>query len=238
MAAEAPTGRAAHATKPPAEHDLPRRPGDSASIDGVGVVYLAALVVGLGTILVQLMMSGDADGDADADAHADVGDGDADAAGDHEMGHDVGHAGADVLMVVLSLRFWTFALLAFGLSGALLHYLELASRVVTPVVAIVLGLASGLVASWVFRALVSSETSSGALADDAVGQVGKVLVPPSQGSRGKVRIVLKGQAVDVLATTDESDLTVGDQVLVEEMEDATAHVSRAPAAFLPPRSED
>ncbi len=76
--------------------------------------------------------------------------------------------------------------------------------------------------------------SSGGSTGDAVGSVGKVLVPVSRRAHGKVRIELKGQTVDLLATTDDEDLEAGEMVLVEEMESGKARVARPPAEFLPP----
>lgn len=203
---------------------------------GVGIFYLAALIFGLGTMMVQLFMGGDADADADVDASAGL---------DHDMGdadldHDLdasaeGHSDVGFLPIFLSLRFWVFGSLAFGMVGSLLHFLMLAGPVLTAVVATVLGLGSGTVASWVFRALSRQSVTSGAGEDDAVGHVGKVLIGVSNTSRGKIRIQLKGQTIDLIATTDESELPAGEQVLIEEMRDGQAHVSRAPADFLPRR---
>lgn len=202
----------------------------------MGIVYLAALIIGFGTIALQLFMSGDGDGDADADAHVDVdGDagGDADADGDH--GH-AGHGDGGFLPIFLSLRFWTFTFLAFGLSGSLLHYLDLTSGMIVPFVAIGLGIGAGLLASLTFRALAKTEATSSGSASEAVGQLAKVLVPPAKGGRGKVRVEIKGQMVDLLATTDEEKLESGQLVLVEDMREHTAHVSRAPEELLPKRN--
>jgi membrane protein implicated in regulation of membrane protease activity len=216
----------------------------------VGVIYLGALIVGLGTILLQLFMSGDGDADADAgghdvaidaDADADVGaDADADAdAGGHD-GDVHGHGGHDItggfLPIFLSLRFWTFGLMAFGIVGTLLSYLGLAAPLLTAVLAAGMGGGSGFFASWSFRALARAGTQSGAQTGDAVGQVGKVLVPCTKHARGKVRVELRGQAIDYLATTDSEELAEGELVLIEEIREGEVRVSRAPAEFLPPPS--
>lgn len=192
----------------------------------VGVLYLAALILGLGTIMVQLLMGGH--GDADA--------GDTSAGGEHHLETDHGdaHAEADTgfLPIFLSLRFWIFGSLAFGMVGSLLHFLGLGSALVTLVVASVMGVGSGMLASWIFRVLNRQHVSSGAGENDAVGHVGKVLIRvPTQG-HGKVRIQLKGQTLDLLATTDEFELLEGEQVLVEEMRDGRARVAKAPPDFL------
>lgn len=211
----------------------------------MGIFYLAALIVGFGTIALQLLMGGagdgdaDAGGDADADTEADLDHGDVDH-GDGEGDH--GHADGGFLPIFLSLRFWTFSFLAFGLSGSMLHFLNWASSTTTLIVALSLGLLSGFGVSWVFRALGRAQTTSGGTARDAVGQVGKVLVPCSKGGRGKVRIELRGQTVDFMVTTDEEALAAGDLVLVEDVDTSGGNtggllqVSRAPAEWLPPRS--
>jgi membrane protein implicated in regulation of membrane protease activity len=203
----------------------------------VGLVYLAALIIGFGTIALQLFMAGDADGDADAghvDMEADAG-GDADADADH--GHDhAGHGDGGFLPIFLSIRFWTFTLLAFGLSGTLLHYLDLTSRMIVPFIALGLGLGSGLLASLTFRALQKTEATSSGSASEAVGQLAKVLVPPKKSARGKIRVSIKGQTVDLMATTDEEEIEAGQFVLVDDMREHTAHVSRAPEELLPKRN--
>jgi membrane protein implicated in regulation of membrane protease activity len=205
----------------------------------VGVLYLAALIFGLGTALVQLFLGGDSDAGADTDLHADVDHADLDH-GDVGEGPDIegdahGHADIGVLPIFLSLRFWVFGLAAFGLVGTPLHYLNLASAPVTLGAALVLGLSCGGFASWVFKALTRQHLTSGVTITDPVGQVGKVLIPVSKAARGKVRIQVKGQTLDLLARTDEAELAEGELVLVEEMRDGEAQVSRAPSDFLPHR---
>jgi membrane protein implicated in regulation of membrane protease activity len=194
----------------------------------MGVFYIAALIIGLGVLSLSFFMGGH---DADAGADGDAG---ADADGDHDHGH--GHAEAGAIAVFLSLRFWTFGLLAFGLVGTILHFLQLAGGLVTPLAAGLMGLASGLLAAYTFRLLERTQSSSGAEARDAIGQVGRVLVPIERGKRGKIRIAVRGQTVDLLASTDDERLRDGDQVVVEEIRGTTAHVSRASDDFLPPKS--
>ena len=206
-------------------------------------VYLAALIIGLGTLLLQLFMSGDGDADADAGDHDVSLDADADAGG-----HDVDvHADADghhadigggFLPIFLSLRFWTFGLMAFGLAGVIFHFLGLMPAVFVPFVALAMGLGSGFLASWTFRALARAGTGSGTRLGDAVGHVGKVLVPPNQAGRGKVRVELGGQSFDYIAVTDDEALAEGEAVLIEEMREGTVQVSRAPAEFIPKEPDE
>lgn len=190
------------------------------------LLYIAALVFGAGALCVQLFMGGDSGHGGDAgghDAHPALSEGD--------QGHEVGsHGGvAAVALVVLSLRFWVFATFAFGLTGSAIVMLGLAPRLLTLLLALGAGFGSGALAVWVFRALARSESTSAVVADDLVGQLGRVLVPLEPGGTGKVRLELRGQAVDMLATTDDERIGAGELVLVEEVREHTLHVSRPPA---------
>lgn len=197
----------------------------------MGVLYLAALIIGLGVLSLSFVLGGSEAGDADADADGDMGDADVDGhAGD---GHGEALADSEAIAIFLSLRFWTFGLLAFGLVGTILHFFRLAGSVATSLAAIIMGLGSGLLAAFTFRALQRTQVSSGAEAGDAIGQVGRVLIPIERGKRGKIRIEVRGQTVDLLASTDDQALLDGELVVIEEVRGTTAHVSKATDAFLP-----
>jgi membrane protein implicated in regulation of membrane protease activity len=136
-----------------------------------------------------------------------------------------------VLATFLSLRFWTFSLLAFGLVGTCFHFFGLGGFVVTLVTALGMGAFSGFGATLAFRALANASTTSGSGSGDAVGRVGKVLVPLRKDTRGKVRVEVNGEMIDYLATTDDEELDAGAEVLVVEVRGESAHVARAPAVF-------
>ena len=184
----------------------------------MGLVYLFALIAGLGILLVQV---------AFGKLH--------DAGGGGGDGHDTGtngqHIEGDegVVGLFLSTRFWVFTALAFGLSGALLHYFTSVWSVLTFLVASGAGLASGIFATLAFRMVRRSSVSSTAHASKAVGKVGRAVATCQKGSLGKVRIELSGQVVDFLATTDEDEIARGEAVLVDDMKDGVAHVSKRPA---------
>jgi membrane protein implicated in regulation of membrane protease activity len=184
----------------------------------MGMVYLASLVVGLGVLVVQLAMGGkSADGvDADGDGHHH----------DHD-GKELAH-GSDFVSLFLSTRFWIFAALAFGLSGSLIHWLQLAGVLATALIAGGAGVSSGLFAALAFRAVKRAATTTSADTTDAVGQVGRVLVGVTKGKVGQVRVQLKGSSVDMLATTDDDEIARGESVLVEDVRGEVAHVSRRP----------
>jgi membrane protein implicated in regulation of membrane protease activity len=199
------------------------------------------LIVGLGILLLQVVMSSGKDLEAsgksfdfegDAGAAAEPG---AAAGPSADAGHgDHGHAGATdggLVGLFLSFRFWTFALAGFGVVGSALHFPELAGSTATLLSALLVGLFAGLGASWTFRALRTTSVNSGAEGRELVGQVGKVLVPPNSEGHAKVRLVVKGQMIDYVATTDDTTLESGTSVLVEELRGNQIHVSPAPAGL-------
>lgn len=184
----------------------------------MGLVYLFALVAGLGILLVQVAFG------RLHDAPSGAGEG-------HDAGTNGTHVEGDegVVGLFLSTRFWVFTALGFGLSGALLNYLTDVWSVITFLVASGAGLASGIFAVLVFRMVKRTSVSSTAHASKAVGRLGRAVATCQKGSLGKVRIELSGQVVDFLATTDEDEIARGDAVLIEDMKDGVAHVSKRPA---------
>lgn len=188
----------------------------------MGLVYLFALITGLGILLVQIGFG------KLHDVHT------GGAAGGAE-GKDVGTNGTHIegdegiVGLFLSTRFWVFTALGFGLSGALLHYVTTVWPILSFAIAFVAGLSSGTFATLAFRAVSKSGVSSTQHASQAVGRVGRAVATVQKGSLGKVRIELQGQVVDFLATTDDDEIPRGDAILVEDMRDGVAHVSRRPA---------
>jgi membrane protein implicated in regulation of membrane protease activity len=192
--------------------------GPAATIAEMIFLYLSALVASLGILLLQIAMGG-----KDVDAHG----GDAGEHGEHD------HAGVlepSIVALFLSTRFWVFTSLGFGLSGVLMHVLELAGPLAVACLAAVAGLGSGIFAVVVFRTVMQKATTTTTTthATDAVGKVGRVLVACQKGEIGQVRVELKGHSVDFLATTDEDEIPRGEHVLVVEMRESTAHVARRP----------
>jgi membrane protein implicated in regulation of membrane protease activity len=174
----------------------------------VGIVYLAALILGLGTLTLQFILSHA--GGADADAGG--GDG---ADGTHELDDAHGGGAYGAAGVFLSMRFWTFALMAFGMVGSLLHYFDMAGFGLSLGLSVASGVLSGLAASLVFRALRGSVSSTMG-EQDTIGKMAKVTIPVKKGSLGKVRVMVKGKQVDMLAITDADSIETGDEVVVVE----------------------
>jgi membrane protein implicated in regulation of membrane protease activity len=175
-------------------------------------LYVAALIASLGAFAIQLF-GGHHGGDAGHDASH--GDG-----GDHE--HE-----ASAWSLLASVRFWSFALLAFGIVGTSLTLFQLAGATLTTVLATGSGLGSGFFAAGVLRRLASRPASSHAGTQDVIGRVGRVIVPLVPGGLGKIRVDIKGAAVDYVARSTET-LAAGDDVIVEESVEGEVRVSRAP----------
>jgi membrane protein implicated in regulation of membrane protease activity len=186
----------------------------------MGFIYLAALVVGLGAILLPSILGGHGGDGADG---GDGGEPDHDGASAH-----AGH-GEPLVALFLSLRFWSFAALGFGLSGSLLHLFALAAPGAVLALALGSGALSGLFAALAFRALGRAAVGTAAATSDAVGRVGRVIVACARGRVGQVRLELGGQLVDLAATTSEEVIPRGaDVVVVEVRPSAPVHVATAP----------
>lgn len=197
-------------------------------------LYLVSLLSSIGVLALQTLL-----GERGGDGHA---------GGDHDSpGHQPDQLGQDaqgqeasaneghglspsgfVVSSLLSVRFWLFAALAFGMSGTLLTVLEAAGAVLTGVLASTLGLGSGLFATVAYRMVRASSSNTMAFASQATGEIGRVLVPFGRGSQGQIRVTLKGQSLDLVASTDEDALSRGAAVLVEDVKEGVAHVSRSP----------
>ncbi|MEZ5397886.1 MAG: hypothetical protein R2724_34680 [Bryobacterales bacterium] len=221
-------------------------------------LYLAALCFGGIPLAVSLLLGGadkdfdkdlgggdvdhdagpdldhDVDGDVDHDLDGDVDhdlDGQADAdGGDADHAHEGAMSGEFSLWWLTSMRFWTFGLTAFGLTGTLLTLLSV-SAPLAAVVAVVLGLFSGNVAARFFRALARDEVSGDTELGRYVGEEAKVLVGIRPGEQGKIVVSTLAGRVELLATTrDAEPIAVGNKVIVAEVRNGVADVSALPAA--------
>ncbi|MFW6051131.1 MAG: hypothetical protein ACODAU_08150 [Myxococcota bacterium] len=191
-------------------------------------VYLFALVLG-GVLLVASVLLGGHSGDADADADVDAG-GDA-GTGEHlpvHLDHGGDISGFDAFWALRSLRFWTFFLAFFGLTGLVLDGLGLVEgALASALVALGMGAGSGYLAAGVLRWLGREESGSIASSGDYVGKTARVLVPVRKGGVGKVRLDLRGSSVDVLATTDEEEgFAAREEAIIIEMDGPRARIAR------------
>jgi hypothetical protein len=180
--------------------------------------YVNSLVLGGVLLGTSLLLGGHDDADADVDS--------ADGAADHH-GH-LGDVGGDLLLWMFrSVRFWTFFLAFFGLTGVILDGLGVvASRFVSLVLALGVGLLAGGGATALIRVLSVDQTGAAPESQDYVGKSVRVVVPVSREGTGQVRLQLKGNTVDVLATTDEESFGANDEAIIIEMEGTKARIAR------------
>lgn len=185
-------------------------------------LYLAALVFGLGLFAVQALSGSHADGASASEAPGT----DLQVPAEH-------HGAGDWAAIVLSLRFYMFAAIALGVVGVPVTWWGLASPVATFVASLATALVLGLFATRAWRALQRQTLSSGAEAAELQGQVGRVLVGFEKGRPGKVRLRVRGQIIDLLATTDEAALVAGTAIVVQELHGERVHVCSVPSELLP-----
>ena len=200
--------------------------------------YLFSLAAGGVVLLVSIIAGGgdsDMSSDADVDAEADVDFGldggfdkdfelDKDFGFDKDLGKlDLEDVDGGLWLPFLSLRFWTFGLVCYGLTGLLLHFFE--NSLGFPV-ALTTGISLGWIISYAFHRLKKSSISSATSLQQNSGQEGKVLIAIEKGKMGKIRIKQGGQLVDVPAqTNDDERIESGEQVLILRVENGVAMVS-------------
>src|SRR5690606_37540245 len=155
---------------------------------------------------------------------------DADVDADGGLDKDIGGHGdlSGFLYTFLSLRFWTFFLAFFGLTGLTLDGLNLVSSEWLGLgLASAMGLLTGTGAVAALRHLHAD--SSGAVAEsrDYIGKTARVVVPFDGKATGKVRVDIKGNQVDLLATGLEGEGYEGrEEVLIVDMDGARARIAR------------
>ncbi len=187
-------------------------------------LYLLSLVVGGGLLGVSVVLGG------------------------HDAGHDgpsgalepAGHEGPlggaeSYLYWLVSVRFWTFFVAFFGLTGLVFDGLGLvSSQLATVVIATATGTIAGGGAMFVLRRLTKDESSSAASTSDYIGRTGRVLVGFAAGGVGKVRLEVKGSSIDLLAMPeDDRTYSPNDEVIVVEMSGLHAKVSHVRPSIPP-----
>ncbi len=157
---------------------------------------------------------------------------------DHEVDHDLGHD-ADMhieadshdtdhdgpWLPFFSLRFWTYLSAAFGFTGLLLTWLTDLPSGAALLWALATGLFMGLSVSILLHQLRRMGSDSSVHSSDLLGLEARVTAPIRSASLGKVRCTVKGEQLDVLATSDlERDFEDGETVVIVEMIDGRARV--------------
>ena len=125
------------------------------------------------------------------------------------------------ILPILSLRFWTFAVSTFGLSGLLLQLLRFGwSEPQVFWASVIVGAIVGSFIAFAVRWLqTSGESDSLIRAEEWNGLSGKVTIPFDAESRGQVCIDAKGNQIYMLANTTElKSFQKGDRILVVGIE--------------------
>lgn len=154
------------------------------------------------------------------------------AGGEEGDGGDAGDSGDSgigaVMLRLLPLSSIAMMLAAFGVTGLLLGAVGTGASV-TFIGALGMAIVGGFLNSVAFRYLRRSD-SAAAIGDDQLsGSVGRVVVPIAADHRGRVAISAGGQQRYFSARAvpgDSGDLQVGDSVVVVEVEDGVATVTR------------
>jgi membrane protein implicated in regulation of membrane protease activity len=158
--------------------------------------------------------------------------------GHHGLDHDAsggGHGDGDgddadsFALRIFSVRVFTYLLAFGGITGALLRSIARVQEPIAALVSLAVGAAAGVMAQSLFRRALRSGTRGTVTRVDLVGRAGDVIVPFARGQTGKVRVHVKGGDVDLLAVTDDdTPMSARDEVLVVEMRDGSALVTRSP----------
>jgi len=178
----------------------------------MGLLYVLALILGGGLLLVQLLGGGHHDG-MDHFGGADHLGG-----ADHHPSQGPG---------LLSTRSLTYGLFAFGFAGASLYLLRLTGPWAALAIAAAAGVAATLGVGSTLRAVGDPAASGEAALDEARGRSGRVLLPLTRDRPGKIRVQIKGQTVDLLATTASGELPAGADVVVVDVRGDVAEVVAA-----------
>ena len=185
-------------------------------------VYAFAAIVGWPFLLFFVFFGGEG-GDVDADFDVDV---DVDA--DFDTVGGVGGGVAAAVLSILSFRSIVFFLAFFGATGLILDALA-AGSVVALLVAIALGVFAASLNNRVFRYLKTSSVSTEVSDSKLSGTVGRVTVPISVPSKGRITCEVDGQTINLTAVpfdpSEESEFGVGESVVVIEVAEGTARVS-------------
>jgi membrane protein implicated in regulation of membrane protease activity len=176
-------------------------------------VYLAALAFGL-VLIGASVLQGDGGGHGAGDGTAD----------DHGGG-DADHGA--FLTNLLSLRFWTYALGAFGMAGTALSLLGVKPALHVPV-SLVLGVVVGTGVAALFRSLGRGAATSPASTEAFLGTEGEVVLPLLPEGLGKIRLHVGEQDVELPARTGSAPIQIRERVVVVRFREGVAEVEPAP----------
>ena len=165
----------------------------------------------------------DFDADVDVDVDVDV-DADVEVGGTAMVNGAVDGADLQSWLPFFSLRFWIYFSATFGLSGAVITYLELTSALITAGLSAGAGTLAGTAMVATVRALKKGEATS-LQALDFESSEATVSTPIRPGELGKIRTHVRGEWIDLLAETTGRDvIEPGARVIIVEMKDTKAVV--------------
>jgi len=193
-------------------------------------VYVAAALVGAVLILVTLLGGGHEHGfDHGLDHSGEISLGhEGLAGGDHDAHGGDAQSG---WLPFLSLRFWTYFALTFGLVGAILELIGQVSAS-TPIIAAASGLVSGYLVMRILRLIRAAAGNSTQGVQDILGTTGRVLVALNDQEPGKIRCSVKGDSIDLIALShDRKSIPAGEEVVVLAMDGTRATVQRRSELF-------
>jgi hypothetical protein len=155
--------------------------------------------------------------------------------GGHHDGVDLHHGGtADdgggtLATAALSLRFWSYFLGLGGGTGLLLRLLAHLDAWLVFVLALGVGTATGLAASVLLSR--ASKQASGVVESTGLAyRLGTMLLPASPGVSSQVRITVNNQTIDLIAVTDDPAIAEREEVIILDVKDGVARVTRNAAA--------
>lgn len=163
-------------------------------------LYIMAAILGGGLVLVSIFAGSDHDHDHEFSAD-----------------HDADHGGiehGDLWIPFLSLRFWTYFLMAAGVTGILLMQFAQTVEPITAFWASGTGLVVGLGVSYVMHLAKKMQTEEVAQSADFLGREATVIVPIRPNLDGKIRVEVKGQLIELLALPFEEREIARDEIVV------------------------
>jgi len=194
-------------------------------------IYLICLLVGGFFVLLSMFGGGETDLDVDADADVDFDSGmslattlDADSVLSGEgQSSGAGPGLVDVFSVRALFLFAAF----FGLTGVALSLLD-SGEPLTAILAILVGLVTGLGGNYVIKRVGYDHVSSDVTSSDLKGQTGKVLVPFDGERKGKISLIARGHRLQLVAQAFENQtidtFDPGDEVVIVRVNGAIAEV--------------
>lgn len=213
-------------------------------------IYIACAIAGGGLILLSalggIFGSHDIDHSADAEVGLDVSHDGPDGVHDLAMDHatDTHGSMSDVLAKVggkgletagssgfwlpfLSIRFWTYFVGGFGILGTVLSLFGIESEPMRLYASLGTGVFLGLVAAYVWRFIQKDQLDASTKEGDFIGAMGTMTVSSRNHEPGKVRVSVRGELIDLIArTTDDQDVSAGEEVVVVEIDGGLARVMK------------